>query len=212
MQHSNGTSNVGRTKVPASVPLSDPLEPQTVPSQMTLSQGIASSLRRSGTSNTTTVLAPAPSSTSPRRPDPASRQTTQSSMAPTSATPDDARGGGSTGIHTRAPGTPFDTHSDELDGVHSRAVEIPPTPEHQSYEGTWADPLKQPSITSDELPSEEMEPSYGSYSSTTPKQATDSQPSTDSPEEPSDTLNEELQEVELDDLTTDDIIIASLVG
>ncbi|KAI6017899.1 hypothetical protein EDC04DRAFT_474657 [Pisolithus marmoratus] len=236
---------IGEARGTASLPRNDS---QIVSSQMTQSPGVASSLRGSGTSGATTIRAQGRSSVSlnnahSHRPNPASRQTTQSqssivvssytnstgAQVPTSASPDDARvrepdttirgatqppratsslphggtpGSGNTGVHIQAPGSSLGVHSDELHCVPSRAMEIPPAPEHQNYDRTRPNPLKKDSITSDELLSKNTEISYG-------KQATERQPSIETSEqEQSGTPNDELQEVELDDLTTEDIIIA----
>ncbi|KAI6107641.1 hypothetical protein EDD16DRAFT_1712153 [Pisolithus croceorrhizus] len=212
-----------------SAPRNDSLESRNVSSEMTQPLGVASSLRRGGTrplplmehkypvSRQPTTLpcmdkprtSTSANNTCSREHDATIRQSTQHSRAipslPRGVTP----GSDSTRVHIQGSENSFGFRFDELDCVSSRATETPSTPERQSYERTRDDPSKEVFITDDEPLSKGVDASCDSHSPTMPKQATDQQSSNGSyNQELPDAPNDELQEVELDDLTTEDIIIA----
>lgn len=182
--HQNGTSEAGGMQVPASVHRKDARsrESHTVPSQTMTPRTVASSLRRNGTSDgTTNIGAQMTGSPSPNIPGPHEPDPVLRQTAQSSM------------VLTSA--VPYNALVREPDAA---------TPECQNYNTTQIDPA---CTTSEELSLKETESSCGSHSPT--KQTTDLQPTVESSDqEPPDTPNDELREVELDELTTGDIIIA----
>ncbi|KIK14127.1 hypothetical protein PISMIDRAFT_17525 [Pisolithus microcarpus 441] len=221
-----------------SAPRNNSLESRTVAGEVIQSPRAPSSLRSGSTLTVTTNEVQVSGFASTNNavlhgPDLASRQATKSQMGPTSTSADDARsrepdivtrqstqpsrassslphgrtpGSDSTGVHIQGSETSFGVRSDELDSVPSRGTETPPTPERQNYERMCDDPSKEVYTTDDEPPSKEIDFSCDSHSLTTPKQASNRQSLNESFNQ--ELPKNELREVELDDLTTEDIIIA----
>ncbi|KAI5995160.1 P-loop containing nucleoside triphosphate hydrolase protein [Pisolithus albus] len=220
----------GQTTQPSrpAVPRNDSLESQTVASEVTQSPRVPSSLRRGSTVTVTTDEAHASGFASADRaglhePDLASRQVTKSQMGLTHTLADDARScerdiatrqstqpprassplahGGtpdndSTGVLIQGPETSLGVRCDELDCVPNRATEIAPTPERQNHERLCDNLSKEVYATDDEPPSKEKQETHQQ-----PLNGAFNQGLTDLPED-------EVREVVLDDLTTEDIIIA----
>ncbi|KAI6142579.1 hypothetical protein BKA82DRAFT_743045 [Pisolithus tinctorius] len=203
LTHQNGTSEAGGMQVPASVHRKDvrSRESHTVPSQTMTPRTVASSLRRNGTSDGTTNIgaqmtgSPSPNIPRPHEPDPVLRQTAQSPMVVSSSCRSVISVTGSTGAQVLTSAVPDNALIREPDAA---------TPECQNYNTTQIDPA---CTTSEELSLKETEPSCGSHSPT--KHTAELQPAVESSDqELPDTPNDELREVELDELTTGDVIIA----